>query len=202
MLLRLFIVFQMNLSAGYYTRLSDKLQYHLSIPHKNLFCSLFFNQSFTMVCMKILIIDTSGKEGYCALIENGTEVWSFTCQARDLVERLSEMNPTYEQIAIGTGPGSFTGTRIGVMAAKTLSYAQDIPLLPFNSLQLRKPNREGTLVRDARSNLYYTLNGLIDRLPEDAIDVDQEAPNIPHLLTQLGAPKEHQDVHVTYLKNP
>lgn len=37
-------------------------------------------------------------------------------------------------IGICTGPGSFTGTRIGVMTAKSLSYATKVPLVPFHSL--------------------------------------------------------------------
>jgi len=40
-------------------------------------------------------------------------------------------SPIY--IAIGTGPGSFTGTRVGGMVAKALGFAWNIPLIPFSS---------------------------------------------------------------------
>lgn len=46
-----------------------------------------------------------------------------------------------DAVAVGIGPGSYTGLRIGLSAAKGLCYALDIPLLGLSSL--------GTLVRAA-----------------------------------------------------
>ena len=40
------------------------------------------------------------------------------------------------KIAVCKGPGSFTGTRIGVTIAKTLSYANNIPIVSLTSLDL------------------------------------------------------------------
>ena len=37
-------------------------------------------------------------------------------------------------VAITSGPGSYTGLRIGTAFAKGLCYAQNIPLLPINTL--------------------------------------------------------------------
>ncbi len=39
-------------------------------------------------------------------------------------------------IAIGSGPGSYTGLRIGTATAKGLCYALDIPLISINSLEI------------------------------------------------------------------
>ena len=40
------------------------------------------------------------------------------------------------KIAVCVGPGSFTGTRIGVTIAKMLSYANNIPIVSLTSLDL------------------------------------------------------------------
>ena len=40
-----------------------------------------------------------------------------------------------DAVAVGKGPGSFTGLRIGVSAAKGLCFANDIPLISHNSLE-------------------------------------------------------------------
>ena len=39
-------------------------------------------------------------------------------------------------VAVSMGPGSFTGLRIGVSSAKGLCYANDIPLIAVNSLEV------------------------------------------------------------------
>ena len=39
-------------------------------------------------------------------------------------------------VAIGKGPGSYTGLRIGVATAKGLAYGADIPLLAMSTLEI------------------------------------------------------------------
>lgn len=65
-----------------------------------------------------------------------------------------------EAIAVGIGPGAFTGTRIGVTIAKTLGYALQIPLLPFCSLQALPP-KPGRFVNvfNAKAKQMYALIG-------------------------------------------
>lgn len=55
---------------------------------------------------------------------------------------LSDLNA----IAISMGPGSYTGLRVGVSAAKGLAYTLQIPLIAINTLQ-------------ALSNRFVRLNG-------------------------------------------
>ncbi len=69
--------------------------------------------------------------------------------------------PDLEGIAVGIGPGAFTGTRIAVTIAKTLGYALSIPLLPFCSLRAFKPLKPGpfSILVDAKGGAVYSLSG-------------------------------------------
>ncbi len=79
-----------------------------------------------------------------------------------LKEASWEMNDL-EAVAISKGPGSYTGLRIGVSAAKGLCYALDIPLISVETLRLlahQVPNNFGEKYTvpmiDARRMEVYT----------------------------------------------
>lgn len=122
--------------------------------------------------MNILIIDTSDTNSFIALFTHaGKEVQRLAADRKQsqsllptLIELLQKNNlrPTQlDAISIGNGPGSFTGTRIGVMAAKTLAYASKCPLISFCSLSKYIPNEEGEffVVSDGKRHGYYVLQG-------------------------------------------
>ncbi|MCF8218387.1 MAG: tRNA (adenosine(37)-N6)-threonylcarbamoyltransferase complex dimerization subunit type 1 TsaB [Bacteroidales bacterium] len=55
-----------------------------------------------------------------------------------ITEILSEAGldyPELDAVAVSEGPGSYTGLRIGVSAAKGICYSQDIPLIAISTLQ-------------------------------------------------------------------
>ncbi len=66
-----------------------------------------------------------------------------------------------DAIAVGKGPGSYTGLRIGVSSAKGLSFGLDIPLLAIESLEILAnavSNPKGYIIPllDARRQEVYT----------------------------------------------
>jgi tRNA threonylcarbamoyladenosine biosynthesis protein TsaB len=64
-----------------------------------------------------------------------------------------------DAVAVSKGPGSYTGLRIGVSAAKGLCYALDIPLISISTLASLARQVNGTLVipmLDARRMEVYS----------------------------------------------
>jgi tRNA threonylcarbamoyladenosine biosynthesis protein TsaB len=54
---------------------------------------------------------------------------------RSLLEKGEIAASELDHIAVGLGPGSYTGLRVGVMAAKTLAYATNAAVLGIDSLE-------------------------------------------------------------------
>lgn len=81
--------------------------------------------------------------------------------------------------AVGVGPGSFTGLRIGISAVKGFGYAGDRPCFTFSSLDAiafnrlpSKMTRLCVMVDARRSNVYcrfYTLSPALRRASADML---------------------------------
>ncbi|WP_019037201.1 tRNA (adenosine(37)-N6)-threonylcarbamoyltransferase complex dimerization subunit type 1 TsaB [Psychroflexus tropicus] len=54
---------------------------------------------------------------------------------KELLEQLSLSMQDLDAISVSKGPGSYTGLRIGVSAAKGLAYALDLPLISVSTLE-------------------------------------------------------------------
>lgn len=100
--------------------------------------------------MRFLLIDTCGSEGSVALADTEREpavVASERLPGRSSSERLvPAVRRAMESsawrlkdltaIVVVSGPGSFTGVRVGVSAAKGLSEAGDVPVIAVSRLAL------------------------------------------------------------------
>lgn len=66
---------------------------------------------------------------------------------RDLLRDAGCRAADLDAVAVGLGPGSYTGLRIGVTAAKTLAFAAGARLLPLDSLALIARNAPDEIER-------------------------------------------------------
>jgi len=121
-----------------------------------------------------LMIDTSGEEGVAALCLGSSLLKSYpllaSCKMGDLFASIESalvaFGLTLSKLAflsVGVGPGSFLGTRIGVMAAKTISFAAKVTLVSFCSLRRFVPPHCGPFVSviDGKSHGVYVLFGTL-----------------------------------------
>ena len=139
--------------------------------------------------MKILALETSAKSVSAAVVENGAVLASSyqntgLTHSRTLMPLVDGMLKAAELsldamglVAVAQGPGSFTGLRIGVSAAKGLAWAKELPCCGVSTLlamaqNLRHMDVIIVCAMDARRNQVYNAvfraeNGQLTRLTED-----------------------------------
>ena len=165
--------------------------------------------------MKILALETSAVTASVAVTEDEkllaqsfqnsglTHSATLMPMAADLLKNTGLTLEEMDVIAVAAGPGSFTGIRIGVAAAKGLAWPGDKPCAPCSTLESMAwqcAHMEGEIcaVMDARRKQVYnarfrgTENGL-ERLSEDrAISVEELIEEVkksgnPQILVGDGA---------------
>ena len=100
--------------------------------------------------MKILAFDAA-LGGFSAAVDDGSQLHVAAGERPDALEqglfrieallgqaglKLDEL----DRIAVGLGPGSFTGVRIAVAYAKSLSYGSGVPLVGISSYDALEPD--------------------------------------------------------------
>ena len=153
--------------------------------------------------MNILALDASSQAASCALMREGSLRGEFFANiglthsqtAMPMVEQLlAQTQTTLDEVdlfAVSTGPGSFTGLRIGVACIKGMALAKDKPCAGVSTLLALAAGAsvfEGYIcpVMDARREQVYTAlfestGGQIDRSRQD------EALPLDELKRMLGA---------------
>ena len=139
--------------------------------------------------MLILSFETSAKAASVALLENGkllgesyqntglTHSQTLMVMAQQLLEDCGKNVSDLQAVAVAEGPGSFTGVRIGVAAAKGLAWGAELPCYGVSTLEamaLSLGAWQGYVcpVMDARRsqvyNALFSVNcGKLERLGED-----------------------------------
>ena len=113
----------------------------------------------------IFVIDTSSAVHALAILDAGFADQVFLpARSPELVDRMRSMATAHAltRIAVATGPGSFTGVRMGVSFALGLAMGLRVPIvaLPTLELQAARSERPMLAVSEAgRGRVYYLEPG-------------------------------------------
>ena len=122
---------------------------------------------------KCIAIDTSTRR-FCLGVKNSSDYFDrsvnkSTDHAKEIFKRIDDVlklaNTSIEELdflAVGIGPGRFSGLRVSISAIKSISYVLSIPIVAISSLEIiareimKKNDKENViLIEDAgRGNLY------------------------------------------------
>ena len=139
--------------------------------------------------MLILAFETSAKAASVALLEDGkllgesyqntglTHSQTLMVMAENLLSQCGKTVADVTAAAVAAGPGSFTGVRIGVAAAKGFAWGREIPCYGVSTLEamaLSLGVYQGYVCpcMDARRSqvynaLFYVNQGAVERVTED-----------------------------------
>ena len=85
-------------------------------------------------------VSLSSGEDLIDIIEIDNSSYSHSENLHSFIQKILKKNKFKSQelacISVSRGPGSYTGLRIGVSAAKGLCFANDIPLISVSSLEI------------------------------------------------------------------
>jgi len=124
-----------------------------------------------------LALDTATPRSSCALLEGDellgereTKAVTVLAAADELLNQAGFTPADLNRIVCGTGPGSFTGIRIGLAVARGLALALDLPLAGVSTLAALQAGAPGCLpvIDGSRKEIFTLVEGrpVVTR-PED-----------------------------------
>ncbi len=149
----------------------------------------------------LLCFETSAKAASVALFEENrllgeqyqntglTHSQTLMVMAENLLSQCGKQAEDVTAVAVANGPGSFTGVRIGVAAAKGFAWGKEVPLYGVSTLEAMALGLgvwDGILcpVMDARRSqvynaLFYVNQGVLQRIaPDRAISLEDLAQEL------------------------
>ena len=164
--------------------------------------------------MLTLAFDTATSVATSALVRDGEVVAEresravrVLADAEELLEEVGAEPPELSRLVVGTGPGSFTGVRIGLAAARALAFALELRLAGVSTLDALVAGAPGAVpVVDAgRREVFVLLDGAPVvtapaelRLEQGTTCVGDGAVRYREVLESLGAeiPPRDSELHV------
>ena len=161
--------------------------------------------------MLILAFDTATDLATSALVADGATLGERVTRPQSLLADVDALlaeagvRPTdLSGIVVGTGPGSFTGTRIGLSVARGLALSLDIPVAGISTLAaLASAAPNAFPVIDARRGEVFVVGPRAVRpedvlIPPGSICIGDGAARYRDVLVERGAevPPDASDLHL------
>src|SRR5437868_15504362 len=131
--------------------------------------------------MLILAFDTATEVATSALVADGEVLGERVSRASTLMEDVDALirrggmrSDALDALAVGIGPGSFTGVRIGLATARGLALALDVPVAGVSTLDALAAGAPGALpIIDARRREVFVLSGEPSVLAPDGVALER-----------------------------
>jgi len=122
----------------------------------------------------IFVVDTSSAVSALAILDGSGSVLQevfLPARSPQLIERMRALVAPYRlaRVAVATGPGSFTGLRVGVSFGLGLAMGLRIPIVPLRTLELQAARSDTPVIaisEAGRGRLYYLAPGARPALGE------------------------------------
>ena len=143
--------------------------------------------------MLLLALDTATEQGSLALVAEDRVLMEYSLDSHNsyltclmpgvaaILKKSGKDVADLTAVAVSTGPGNFTGLRIGLATAKTLAWSLNCPLVPVSTLEVLaarfpgSPDPIGVLMDAKRGEVFWGLF----RCPEDRPQVLEGPLRLP-----------------------
>lgn len=149
-------------------------------------------------------------DGATPLGERTTRAFRVLADADELLAAAGASAADVARLVVGTGPGSFTGTRLGLALARGFALARDVPVAGVSTLDALEAGAPGALplIDAGRREVFAKTGGEARALAPAALDVadvtcvGDGALRYREILESLGAhvPPDDSPEHVPHAR--